>query len=159
MITIAARNAHIPARVAVLGMDSECRVALHPANDWELDICVWPHANIQQYSGKLGNIPSSHHSFNRTLAVLFFPQNGADKRTRREHQNWIVDAFFPYSAAAMAAASLLRSISGCVLPIFADALFIKLGYGLGGTLLALISIVSFSPSDHFFFTFDHHRDQ
>ncbi|KAI5479749.1 MFS polyamine transporter [Pseudohyphozyma bogoriensis] len=55
-------------------------------------------------------------------------------------QNWIVDAFFPYSAAAMAAASFLRSLTGCVLPIFSDNLFINLGYGWGGTLLALVSL-------------------
>ncbi|KAM0747748.1 MFS general substrate transporter [Meredithblackwellia eburnea MCA 4105] len=55
-------------------------------------------------------------------------------------QNWIVDEFYPYSAAAMAAASLLRSTTGCVLPIFADNLFLKLGYGWGGTLLALVSL-------------------
>lgn len=55
-------------------------------------------------------------------------------------QNWIVDAFFPYSAAAMAAASLLRSVTGCILPIFSDSLFKNLGYGWGGTLLALVSI-------------------
>ncbi|KAI5474875.1 MFS polyamine transporter [Pseudohyphozyma bogoriensis] len=55
-------------------------------------------------------------------------------------QGWIVDAFFPYSAAAMAAATFLRSITGCLLPIFSDDLFINLGYGWGGTLLALVSI-------------------
>jgi DHA1 family multidrug resistance protein-like MFS transporter len=42
----------------------------------------------------------------------------------------------------MAAASLLRSITGCVLPIFAESLFRSLGYGWGGTLLALVSLVS-----------------
>lgn len=42
----------------------------------------------------------------------------------------------------MAAASLLRSVTGCILPIFSDSLFKNLGYGWGGTLLALVSIVS-----------------
>lgn len=42
----------------------------------------------------------------------------------------------------MAAASLLRSIAGCVLPLFADSLFLHLGYGWGGTVLALVSLVS-----------------
>ncbi|GAA6007997.1 hypothetical protein JCM10207_006991 [Rhodosporidiobolus poonsookiae] len=55
-------------------------------------------------------------------------------------QNFLVDAFFPYSAAAVAAATLLRSILGGVLPIFSQRLFINLGYGWGGTLLALVSL-------------------
>lgn len=57
-------------------------------------------------------------------------------------QNFIVDQFAPYSAAAMAAASLMRSVTGCVLPVFSDAMFLQLGYGWGGTLLACVSIVS-----------------
>ncbi|BGP12181.1 hypothetical protein JCM10213_009335 [Rhodosporidiobolus nylandii] len=55
-------------------------------------------------------------------------------------QNFIVDAFFPYSAAAVAAATLLRSVVGAVLPTFSDRLFLNLGYGWGGTLLALVSL-------------------
>ncbi|KAK4047042.1 hypothetical protein OIO90_006325 [Microbotryomycetes sp. JL221] len=55
-------------------------------------------------------------------------------------QNFIVDAFVPFSAAAMAAATFMRSLVGCVLPIFSDSLFINLGYGVGGTILACISL-------------------
>ncbi|SCV72192.1 BQ2448_4886 [Microbotryum intermedium] len=55
-------------------------------------------------------------------------------------QIWIVDAFSPYSAAAMAGATIVRSVSGAILPIFSDSLFINLGYGWGGTLLALVSL-------------------
>jgi len=40
----------------------------------------------------------------------------------------------------MAAASFLRSVTGCVLPIFGDTLFVNLGYGWGGTLLALVAL-------------------
>lgn len=57
-------------------------------------------------------------------------------------QNWLVDAFFPHSAAATAAATMVRSVLGCVLPIFAQSMFLNLGYGWGGTLLALVSLVS-----------------
>lgn len=57
-------------------------------------------------------------------------------------QNFIVDQFAPYSAAAMAAASLMRSITGCILPIFSESLFLNLGYGWGGTVLACVSTVS-----------------
>ncbi|ORY84191.1 major facilitator superfamily domain-containing protein [Leucosporidium creatinivorum] len=55
-------------------------------------------------------------------------------------QNFIVDQFAPYSAAAMAAASLMRSITGCILPIFSESLFLNLGYGWGGTVLACIAV-------------------
>ncbi|GAA6043845.1 hypothetical protein JCM8097_007233 [Rhodosporidiobolus ruineniae] len=55
-------------------------------------------------------------------------------------QNFIVDAFSPYSAAAIASATLLRSVAGGVLPIFSDQLFLNLGYGWGGTLLACVAV-------------------
>jgi DHA1 family multidrug resistance protein-like MFS transporter len=55
-------------------------------------------------------------------------------------QNFLVDAFFPYSAAATAASTLLRSVGGTILPIFAPKMFTTLGYGWGGTLLACISL-------------------
>ncbi|GAA6044187.1 hypothetical protein JCM8097_006444 [Rhodosporidiobolus ruineniae] len=55
-------------------------------------------------------------------------------------QTWLVDAYSPYSAAAVAAATLLRSLTGTILPIFAPRLFVNLGYGWGGTLLALVTI-------------------
>ncbi|ORX36494.1 major facilitator superfamily domain-containing protein [Kockovaella imperatae] len=54
-------------------------------------------------------------------------------------QNFIVDAFFPYSAAAIAAATACRSITACVLPEFTGEMFKKLGWGWGGTLLALVA--------------------
>lgn len=38
----------------------------------------------------------------------------------------------------------MRSITGCILPIFSESLFLNLGYGWGGTVLACISIVSHS---------------
>lgn len=66
-------------------------------------------------------------------------------------QNWLVDEFFPYSAAAMAAASFLRSTTGCILPIFADNLFLNLGYGWGGTLLALVSLPALPAPTLLFF--------
>ncbi|KAM0791662.1 hypothetical protein ACM66B_006098 [Microbotryomycetes sp. NB124-2] len=69
-------------------------------------------------------------------------------------QNFIVDAFFPYSAAAMAAATLARSIAGCVLPIFSDSLFIKLGYGFGGTILACVSLPAI-PAPFVLFLYGH----
>lgn len=54
-------------------------------------------------------------------------------------QNFLVDNFAPYSAAAMAVATLFRSIVGSILPIFAPVLFENLGWGVGGTALAAIA--------------------
>jgi len=56
-------------------------------------------------------------------------------------QAFLVDNFFPYSAAAMAAASFFRSIIGAILPIVAPTMFRKLGWGWGGTVLALIASI------------------
>ncbi|ORY29507.1 major facilitator superfamily domain-containing protein [Naematelia encephala] len=57
-------------------------------------------------------------------------------------QNFIVDAFFPYSAAAVAAATALRSVLACILPEFSPDLFHNLGWGWGGTLLALVAFAA-----------------
>ncbi|CAD6583670.1 MAG: hypothetical protein TREMPRED_003613 [Tremellales sp. Tagirdzhanova-0007] len=57
-------------------------------------------------------------------------------------QNFIVDAFFPYSAAAVAGATALRSVLACILPEFSTDLFANLGWGWGGTLLALVALLA-----------------
>ncbi|GAA97794.1 uncharacterized protein L969DRAFT_52281 [Mixia osmundae IAM 14324] len=57
-------------------------------------------------------------------------------------QNYIVDAFVPYSAAAMAGATAARSVTGAILPIFAEDMFKRLGWGLAGTLLAAIAAIA-----------------
>ncbi|KAK8861475.1 hypothetical protein IAR55_002296 [Kwoniella newhampshirensis] len=56
-------------------------------------------------------------------------------------QNFFVDAFSPYSAAAVAGATACRSIIACILPLFATDMFVRLGWGWGGTLLALVGVV------------------
>ena len=70
-----------------------------------------------------------------------------------------MDAFAPYSAAGTAAATAvsglrftryrqvsligqLRSVIACILPIFAPDIFSTLGWGWGGTLLALVALVA-----------------
>lgn len=52
-------------------------------------------------------------------------------------QIYLAEAFIPYSASAIAAATLLRAITGAVFPLFADRVFTSLGYGLGGTVLSI----------------------
>ncbi|WOO79547.1 MFS transporter prlG [Vanrija pseudolonga] len=57
-------------------------------------------------------------------------------------QTYLVDAFFPYSAAATAGATALRSVIACVLPIFCPQMFGTLDWGWGGTLLALVAVIA-----------------
>ncbi|WWC68745.1 uncharacterized protein I206_102679 [Kwoniella pini CBS 10737] len=56
-------------------------------------------------------------------------------------QNFLVDAFHPYSAAAIAGATAARSIVACILPLFASEMFQKLDWGWGNTLLACVAIL------------------
>ncbi|WVQ64792.1 uncharacterized protein L199_002961 [Kwoniella botswanensis] len=56
-------------------------------------------------------------------------------------QNFLVDAFHPYSAAAIAGATAARSIVACILPLFATEMFVKLNWGWGNTLLACVAIL------------------
>ncbi|WVF67123.1 hypothetical protein IAT40_001868 [Kwoniella sp. CBS 6097] len=56
-------------------------------------------------------------------------------------QNFFVDAFYPYSAAAIAGATATRSIVACLLPLFTSEMWVKLGWGWGGTLLAMVAIL------------------
>lgn len=119
------RHALLPSRPSDLGVDCSSANPLHGPHHRCVVSChrFWVAANAA--SSRAG---SSIFSFGLML-------------TFNSIQNWIVDAFQPYSAAAMAAASLARSITGCILPVFADAMFLNLGYGWGGTLLALVSVV------------------
>lgn len=74
-------------------------------------------------------------------------------------QTFLIDAFFPYSAAAVAGATAvsllglrpcrsvvadnqLRSALGCILPEFAGDMFVKLEWGWGGTLLAGVALIA-----------------
>ncbi|KAL1405713.1 hypothetical protein Q8F55_007383 [Vanrija albida] len=54
-------------------------------------------------------------------------------------QAFIVDAFFPYSAAAVAGAVAVRSALACVIAVFAPQMFTTMGWGWGGTFLALVA--------------------
>ncbi len=53
---------------------------------------------------------------------------------------YIVDAFIPYSASALAANSFIRSIAGAVLPLAGLKMFVTLGIGWGNSLLGLIAV-------------------
>lgn len=60
-------------------------------------------------------------------------------------QNYYIDAFAQYSASAIAAGAVFRSIIGGVVPLLARPLFEKLGYGWGWTVFGILTLV-LSPS-------------
>ncbi|KAL9122793.1 MAG: hypothetical protein Q9187_000655 [Circinaria calcarea] len=55
-------------------------------------------------------------------------------------QYYIVDCFTLYAASAIGAVSIVRSICTAVIPLAANPLYDKLGYGWGNTLLAFIAL-------------------
>ncbi|KAJ7506741.1 MFS polyamine transporter [Mycena galericulata] len=68
-------------------------------------------------------------------------------------QIYLVDAFALYAASALAAASCLRSLCGFGFPLFAEAMYQKLGYGKGDTILAVCAIVIGCPSPWLFWRY------
>ena len=54
-------------------------------------------------------------------------------------QLYLVDTF-TYAASALAAASVFRSVLGCVFPLFGEQMYQKLGLGGGNSLLAGLAI-------------------
>jgi MFS family permease len=55
---------------------------------------------------------------------------------------YVVDAFTPYAASATAANTVLRSLSGALLPLVGPKMYTALGQGWGNTLLELITLAS-----------------
>ncbi|KAG5992577.1 hypothetical protein E4U52_002687 [Claviceps spartinae] len=55
-------------------------------------------------------------------------------------QGYVVDAYPRYAASAVGAITVLRSLAGFAFPLFAPALYDKLGYGRGGIVLAAVSV-------------------
>ncbi|KIJ54222.1 hypothetical protein M422DRAFT_241474 [Sphaerobolus stellatus SS14] len=55
-------------------------------------------------------------------------------------QVYLAEAFIPYGASAIAAATLMRALAGAAFPLFGRQLFIGLGYGEGATLLAFLAL-------------------
>lgn len=56
-------------------------------------------------------------------------------------QAYVMDAFHQYVASASAASQFLRSVAGFAFPIFAPAMYQRLSYGWGNTLLAVTFMV------------------
>ncbi|KAJ3356518.1 hypothetical protein HDU83_000869 [Entophlyctis luteolus] len=59
---------------------------------------------------------------------------------------YVVDTYAKYSASALAAVYLLRSVFGFGFPLFATELYDSLGYGWGNSLLAFIWILFGTPA-------------
>jgi len=60
--------------------------------------------------------------------------------------SYIADTFCLYSASASAACAFLRSFGAFVLPLSVVSLFGSLGYGWGGSVIALIAVVIGIPT-------------
>ncbi|KNG80145.1 MFS multidrug transporter [Aspergillus nomiae NRRL 13137] len=56
-------------------------------------------------------------------------------------QFYIVDAFEIYAASALAANNLIRAIIAALLPLSGPAMYDRLGYGWGNTILGLVALV------------------
>ena len=67
-------------------------------------------------------------------------------------QNYFIDSFERYAASAIAAGTVFRSLMGGVIPLFAPALFEKLGYGWGISTFAIVSVV-LAPAPILFYIF------
>jgi multidrug resistance protein len=61
-------------------------------------------------------------------------------------QTYIVDAYTRYAASAIAAATVLRSLAGFSFPLFAPAMYDKLDYGWGNTVLGFIGVALGIPA-------------
>ncbi|KAI9325545.1 putative MFS multidrug transporter [Zopfochytrium polystomum] len=53
---------------------------------------------------------------------------------------YLVDAYRRYSASAFAASSFLRSVFGFAFPLFANAMYDKLDYGWGNSVLGFVAV-------------------
>jgi hypothetical protein len=56
-------------------------------------------------------------------------------------QQYLVDAFTPYSASAVAAVRTSLSIVGAFLPIAGPPLYKSLGLGIGNTILGVVALI------------------
>ncbi|KAF2847805.1 MFS general substrate transporter [Plenodomus tracheiphilus IPT5] len=67
-------------------------------------------------------------------------------------QNYFIDCFEEYAASAIAAGTVFRSVVGGVVPVFAPALFERLGYGWGISCFAFVG-VALAPAPVLFYVF------
>ncbi|KZP33608.1 MFS general substrate transporter [Athelia psychrophila] len=68
-------------------------------------------------------------------------------------QSYVIDAFTLHAASALAAVSCLRSFAGFGFPLFAPAMYARLGYGKGDTVLAVVAVVIGCPAPWLFWKY------
>ncbi|KAF9261630.1 MFS polyamine transporter [Marasmius fiardii PR-910] len=68
-------------------------------------------------------------------------------------QTYVVDCYTLHAASALAAVSLLRCLAGFGFPLFAPAMYNRLGYGLGASVLGIVSVVIGWPAPLVFWKF------
>ncbi|KAH7074271.1 MFS multidrug transporter-like protein [Paraphoma chrysanthemicola] len=61
-------------------------------------------------------------------------------------QTYLVDSYTRYAASAIAAATVLRSLAGFGFPLFAPAMYAKLDFGWGNSLLGFVAIALGVPA-------------
>ena len=61
-------------------------------------------------------------------------------------QNYYIDSFEKYAASAIAAATVLRSLAGFGFPLFAPAMYNKLDFGWGNSVLGFIALALGVPA-------------
>lgn len=64
--------------------------------------------------------------------------------------NYYIDSFEKYAASAIAAGAVFRSLIGGVVPLFAPAMFAKLGYGWGISVFGFLAL-AIAPAPLLFF--------
>ncbi|KAF8868761.1 major facilitator superfamily domain-containing protein [Mucidula mucida] len=68
-------------------------------------------------------------------------------------RRYLVDTFTLFAASALAAVTFIRSVFAFGFPLFAPAMYAKLGYGKGDTILAVLAIVIGCPSPFLFWKY------
>ena len=91
----------------------------------------------------------THQHWLVTIASTFFFGIG-QVTILNSVQNYYIDSFSKYAASAIAAGAVFRSIVGGVVPLFAPAVFAKVGYGWGVSIFGFLS-VAIAPAPLFFF--------
>ncbi|KAK2746151.1 hypothetical protein FQN55_005780 [Onygenales sp. PD_40] len=79
--------------------------------------------------------------FNDNIHKKLSQKHHEDKPEFVPTQAYIIDAFPLHCASALAGNNLLRSLSGGIVPLAGPALYAKLGYGWGNSLLAFLAIL------------------
>lgn len=66
--------------------------------------------------------------------------------------NYYIDSFERYSASAIAAGAVFRSVVGGIIPLFAPGLFDDLGYGWGVSVFGFLAL-AIAPAPLIFYYF------